>query len=70
MNVVKVLTSDGKFIATYPDSYALRSEGYLFVFDSSIDEKERVYSYSGGNWVACFTGPVISWDEPQKKVGQ
>jgi hypothetical protein len=70
MNVVKILTSDSKGIATYPDSYAILEDGYLFVFDSSIDEKDREFSYDGENWAACFTGPVISWEEPQKKVGQ
>jgi hypothetical protein len=69
MNVVKVLTSDGKPVATYPDAYALLQEGYLFVFDSSVEEKERLFSYNGGNWIACFSGPIISWEEPQKEAG-
>jgi hypothetical protein len=66
MNIVKILTSDGKEIAVYPDAYALTDkEGYLFVFESSTGPEDRKYSYKDGNWIACFTGPVISWEEPQ-----
>jgi len=68
MRVVRILTSDGKHIATYHNAYALLEDDYLFVFASSVGEDDRKYDWEG-NWLACFSGPIISWEETQKEDG-